>query len=117
MAVRPAREKRPPNRERGLTDKWARMSIRFRRQNPFCRFCAQEGRDELTAVVDHILPRREYPELTYVWSNCQGLCRHHDGVKQALEIYARERGLLDQLPLWCEDPMKRPERFRPMFPR
>ena len=114
-AVRPTRNIRPPKNERGLDSRWERMSIAFRRQNPFCRFCEQRGRDTLAELVDHILPRREYPQLTYVWKNCQSLCRHDDGVKQAMEIYARERGLLEELPLWCADPKSRPERFRPVM--
>ena len=34
---------RPQAHERGLDEKWRRMSIRFRKQNPFCRLCDQES--------------------------------------------------------------------------
>lgn len=85
------------------------MSLRFRRQNPFCRFCAQEGNDAgLVDVVDHIKPRREYPDLKYVWKNLQGLCRRHDGLKARMEAYARETGQLEALPFWCEAIENRP---------
>lgn len=113
-AIDPRREfLRPAAYERGLDERWRRLSIRFRKQNPFCRMCEQVGNDaELVAVVDHILPRREHPELTYVWKNLQGLCRHHDNLKQAMEAYARKHGLVEKLPDWCADPAQRPAQFK-----
>lgn len=103
------REFRPPPQERGLDERWNRMSRRYRRQNPFCRMCEQEGQDAvLVDVVDHIKPRLEYPDLTYEWRNCQGLCRRHDGLKARLEAYARETGQLEKLPFWCAALENRP---------
>jgi 5-methylcytosine-specific restriction endonuclease McrA len=106
---RGGREARANPHDRGLDEKWNRLSIRYRKQNPFCRMCEQEGNDaELVDVVDHILPRREYPALTYTWKNLQGLCRRHDGLKARMEIYARETGLLEMLTVWCEAIENRP---------
>ena len=100
-------------RVRGLDVKWDRLSIAFRRRHPFCRMCQQEGRDSLGARVDHILPRREFPDLTYSWRNLQSLCVHHDNLKSKLEYYARETGQVEKLALWCESVEARPRQFRP----
>ncbi len=87
----------------------------FRRTNPYCRFCEQEGRDSLADVTDHILPAHEYPHLRYVWDNLQSLCSfHHDNLKQKLELYARKNGLLDKLVEWSADPESRPVHLRPI---
>lgn len=94
--------------ERGLGWRWDKMSLSFRRAHPFCRLCEQEGRDGLTDIVDHILPRAEYPGLTFEESNLQPLCRRHDGMKQAMEDFARKHGLLERLPLWCSSVENRP---------
>ena len=84
--------------------------MRFARQNPFCRMCEQEGNDTVLGDVrDHIKPRREYPELTYVWGNIQNICRRHDGLKARMESFARETGQLEKLPFWCEALKNRPK--------
>lgn len=102
-------------RDRGYDSKWDRLSIRFRKQNPMCRFCAQLGRDSLTEVTDHIVPWLDQPELKYDWKNLQALCGYcHRVTKQQMEIYARANGLLDKLPLWSEDPRNRPVHLQPM---
>lgn len=98
-------------RLRGLSSKWDKMSIEFRKSHPFCRMCEQEGRDSFVDVVDHVLPRSEYPGLTLEWSNLQGLCRHHDGIKQKMEDFARKHGLLERLTLWCSSFEARPAEF------
>ena len=113
IAVRPnSREFRTSPRTRGLDSAWDRTSIAYRRRHPFCRFCDQEGKDSLVDRVDHILPRREYPHLKFEWSNLQGLCTHHDNLKQAMEVHARATGQLEQLPFWCEAIENRPAQFR-----
>jgi hypothetical protein len=106
----PGAVSRPAPADRGLDERWRRLSIAYRRQNPFCRFCVQEGNDAVLAdVVDHIKPRREYPQLTHVWKNLEGLCRLHDGLKARMENYARETKQLEQLPFWCEAIENRPK--------
>jgi hypothetical protein len=101
-------------RDRGLDAEHDRMSLAFRKANPFCRFCDQEGRVGLARIMDHILPRREYPELKSDPNNCQGLCHHHDGVKQAMEVHARATGQVDKLAFWCAAIENRPAQFRPL---
>ncbi|CDX26762.1 hypothetical protein MPL3356_60541 [Mesorhizobium plurifarium] len=102
-------------RKRGYDARWDRLAMAFRRANPYCRFCEQEGRDGLADVTDHILPAHEYPDLRYVWSNFQSLCSfHHDNLKQKLEHYARKNGLLDKLAEWSADPDSRPVHLRPI---
>lgn len=98
--------------ERGYDEKWNRLSIAFRKQNPFCRWCLQMDFDGLADLVDHIIPVIDRPDLMHTWKNLQSLCRFHHGKKYSLEVYARDRGLLDQLPIWCEEIKARPPQFR-----
>ena len=101
-------------RERGYDSKWDRLSIAYRKRNPFCAWCSQAGRDTLTDVVDHMIPVVDRPELRHDWKNLLALCKHHHGMKFSLETYARESGLLDKLPEWCREPSSRPLQFRPI---
>jgi 5-methylcytosine-specific restriction endonuclease McrA len=91
--------------ERGYDNRWNRLSARFAKQNPFCRFCDQEGFDtELGQARDHIIPVRDRPDLRLTWKNVQNLCNsHHNGEKRKLEAIARATGQLECLPAWCED--------------
>ncbi|MDP2619511.1 MAG: HNH endonuclease signature motif containing protein [Hyphomicrobiales bacterium] len=99
-------------RDRGYDSKWDKLSVVFRRRNPFCKWCAEQDRISLTAVVDHILPVVDRPDLKYEWSNLLPLCHHHHGTKASMEIYARENGLIEMLPEWCANPESRPARCR-----
>lgn len=100
--------------KRGYDHIWSALSTRFRRKNPFCRFCDQEGRDAVPAdVVDHIVPVTDGPNLRLTWSNLQSLCSvHHNGVKRRLEEIARKHDAIDRLPEWCANPGSRPKRMR-----
>lgn len=115
----PVTEMRLPSRRgdpaaRGLGHRHRVLAEKFKRAHPFCRMCEQEGRNGVPAeIADHILPRAEYPHLALEWSNLQGLCRHHDGVKQAMEVYARAEGCVEELLGWCSSLESRPLRFRP----
>lgn len=101
-------------RARGYDGRWDRLSIEFRKKNPFCRWCDQEDRVTAVDVVDHIIPRKDAPERMHDWKNLQSLCHHHHGVKTEMEEYARRRDELDKLHLWCADMKARPSRFRPL---
>lgn len=94
-------------RERGYDARWDRLSIAFRKQNPFCAWCAQAGRDTWCELVDHIIPAVDRDDLRYEWKNLQSLCRFHHARKTQMEAYARINGLLDELPAWCADPALR----------
>lgn len=101
-------------RERGYDARWDRLSIAFRKRHPMCAWCEQQGRDTLTALVDHMIPVVDRPDLKHEWSNLMALCVHHHGQKGVMEVYARENGLLDKLPEWCRNPETRPVQFRPI---
>lgn len=101
-------------RERGYTALWDKLSTRFRRRHPFCRFCEQKGFEARPATVtDHIIPVADRPDLRLTWSNLQSLDDEcHNGLKRRLETYAREHDMLDMLPEWCANPESRPRKFR-----
>jgi 5-methylcytosine-specific restriction endonuclease McrA len=103
---------RGSSRERGYDRAWDQFSVAWRRQNPFCAMCEQNGRDVVCDVVDHMIPlvdggERLAPEN--VWSLCH-LC--HSRTKAEWERYARARGLIEMLPEWCRNPGSRPRKFR-----
>lgn len=96
-------------RQRGYNAKWDRESLAFRQENPFCRFCEMLGRDELGAVVDHIVPPRNAAgeiDQKLFWSrkNWQVLCaHHHDVTKQKMELEAEKQKNAGLLRIWCAD--------------
>lgn len=99
--------------DRGYDSIWDKLSRRFRRKKPFCRFCEQKGLEaQLADVVDHILPVADRPDLRLTWSNLQGLCGPCHGYKGRLEAYARKHDMMDMLPEWCANPESRPRRLR-----
>ena len=62
-------------------------------EQPFCVYCDQMGYTEPATVVDHIVRRRDRPDLALERSNLQGLCKyHHDSVKAREENAGREIG-------------------------
>lgn len=95
--------RRESRHDRGYDHKWDRLRDRFIRQNPYCRFSEQEGRESVLATtVDHIIPIEEAPELRLVWSNLQSLSEaQHFGTKAKLERIARASGQVRMLPEWC----------------
>lgn len=99
-------------RERGYDAKWDKISLQFRRRHPFCILCEQRGLDTLTDLVDHIIPVVDRPDLRYDWENLCSLCRRCHGKKYQMEVFAREHGLLDVLPIWVRAPERRPAQFR-----
>lgn len=105
---------REASSKRGYDYIWEKMSTRFRRSHPFCRFCEQKGFEATPAdAVDHIIPKDDRPDLRLTWSNCQSLCNScHNGLKRRLEAYAREHDMLDMLPEWCANPESRPRKLR-----
>lgn len=106
---------RGSSRSRGYDAKWDRISVAFRRANPFCMWCRQEGRDRLADLVDHMIPVVDRPDLRHDWKNLWSLDIPCHGRKASMEQYARENGLIDQLPRWCREPESRPQQFRPIF--
>jgi len=56
--------------------RWLRLAELVRRKQPTCRDPDKrhEGEVRITACVDHIKSRANYPELEYDYDNLQGLC-------------------------------------------
>ena len=65
------------------TPEWRELRAQVLLEEPICR----AGCDQPSTVVDHILSRRERPDLALVRMNCRAFCkRHHD------QRTAREQG-------------------------
>ncbi len=50
-------------------DRWPRFRKWYLSSHPTCVECGRGGK-----VVDHIKPRRDFPDLAYDEGNCQTLC-------------------------------------------
>lgn len=99
-------------RERGYSARWDRLSLAYRRANPFCAEAVRCGHDDVMAdLVDHILPAADFPHLRLEWSNLQSASRIFHGRKTALEEYARRTGQMMLLPQWMQHPETRPPQF------
>lgn len=105
------RQERSSPRLRGYDARWDRISAEHRRLFPFCAWCKQAGRIVFAKVVDHKIPVADGGEM-YAPENRWSLCIPHHGIKTSMEAYARQRGLTQSLPLWCDDPAERPAQFR-----
>lgn len=64
---------------------WRRASRAFRKAHPLCAECERHGIVKGAAVVDHIKPHRENPNLFFDESNLQSLCARCHGAKSARE--------------------------------
>lgn len=72
--------------ERGYDNKWRRYRNRYLKENPLCKFCADEGNIVAATVVDHITPHKRDAKLFWSTSNHQPLCSaHHQSTKQRME--------------------------------
>ena len=54
--------------------RWIKLRDAFRKANPLCTRCKAMGYSRPMAVVDHILPADDYPELIFDWGNLNSLC-------------------------------------------
>lgn len=56
--------------------RWKRLSERVKRRDGYrCVWCRRYGRNVAAAVVHHIKPAGEYPELAYRADNLVSLCQ------------------------------------------
>lgn len=62
---------------------WRRFREWFLARHPLCcdPWGKHHGAFELATDVDHIIPRRERPELTFTELNCQALCHGCHSIK------------------------------------
>lgn len=63
---------------------WRDTRKHFLSVNPLCKVCQEQGKVVEATVVDHIHPRTQGGD-SFNWSNLQGLCKHHNAVKTALD--------------------------------
>lgn len=71
------------------TTRWKNLSARLRKASPFCEVCGKRGPSGLHC--DHILPIRDYPELTYTEENLRILCQRCNTSRGA--TYTHEEAL------------------------
>lgn len=67
---------------------WRRCREEFLNEKPTNRLCAdclRRGVTRATAIVDHIIPVSERPDLEFEKSNLQGLCQECSDRKTARE--------------------------------
>lgn len=67
--------RRAESDRRYSTSKWRKLSITFRKRNPLCANCDEQGRVRPAALVDHIKSAKANPELFYEWRNLRSLCQ------------------------------------------
>lgn len=53
---------------------WFFVHSEYAEANAMCVECRKAGRVKPATQLDHIKPRKQYPELAYEPSNMQGLC-------------------------------------------
>ena len=77
------------NRSDGFysTKEWFKTRTRvLKAANYTCAMCGVSVHGKHNGHVDHILPRRDRPDLALTLSNLQVLCtHHHNSTKQSME--------------------------------
>jgi 5-methylcytosine-specific restriction protein A len=56
------------------TERWRKLSIRYRKLHPLCEECERHGLITPSAMTDHIKARKTHPELSLAWDNLRALC-------------------------------------------
>lgn len=64
---------------------WRNLRDLVRQREPLCRECLNRGVVKLGQAIDHIKPRKDYPELALDESNLQNLCNFHHNRKRQYE--------------------------------
>lgn len=62
--------------------RWMKLRDLVRAEEPVCRACKAKGFVEPTHAVDHVVDRKERPDLAYERENLQGLCRQCHNAKR-----------------------------------
>lgn len=76
---------------------WMRLRAHVLNKQPLCVKCLAEGRTVAATEVDHIIPRKLAPELTYDEGNLQPLCGPHHTEKTAEDMMGKKRALTRQI--------------------
>ncbi len=71
---------------------WRRLRLRKRARDPLCEDCLERGVTTPGAEVDHVLDRRDRPDLALSMSNLRTLCKSDHSRKTAKTQARRRRG-------------------------
>jgi len=64
---------------------WRKLRNQYIATQPICEHCKQAGNYKPAKVVDHIMPRKNRPDLELDWDNLQSLCQRCHQQKTAKE--------------------------------
>lgn len=70
------------------SNRWRKISERYRQNNPLCVVCKAEGKATAADVVDHIMEIKDGGEA-FNEANLQSLCHRHHNAKTAREREGR----------------------------
>ena len=73
-AQRRQAEQGSPSQNGRYDRRWQRLRLVILARDPLCVFCLRDGRIAPSAVVDHIKPIAERPDLRLDPDNLRGLC-------------------------------------------
>ncbi len=66
--------------------RWRSLRAAFLSEHPLCAECDRKGIVTAALDVHHILERKDYPDLSFMWSNLEALCRPcHNAKRQGGE--------------------------------
>ena len=77
----PVHRMQPPEMRSHMTDgfyslaRWRKVRQIFLGRNPLCSECEARGLTIAASDVDHVIPRRERPDLAFTESNLRALCK------------------------------------------
>lgn len=77
-AKRPRRRTAKPTTKHDVftsNRRWRALRLRVLAATPLCVRCQESGKVTAASEVHHIQPRRSHPELAYVVSNLEALCK------------------------------------------
>lgn len=84
-AAAQARESRRWDKGFTASRRWRRLRALQLSEFPLCAECERQGEVTLASQVDHLQPRRERPDLTFVQTNLESLCASCHAKKTAAE--------------------------------
>lgn len=75
-----------------LSAAWRALRAQHIAASPLCLDCLDAGRTEPAVIVDHVVERRDRPDLELDPSNLRSLCFRCHSAKTAREQWRRRRG-------------------------